>query len=226
MVNPGTLIIIAKKYGVLMRGARLAKGKSVEECAEILGVPVATYEAYEYGDQALSLPQLEALAFFLNTTLDYFWDQNVIFDKDKEAERVLNLEHIMPLRQRMIGVMMRKARLEANLSVEQVAECVGIPVAELEAYEMGEKPIDLPQMELIARNLKCSITDFQDQSGPVGRWLAQHKAIKGFLALPVELQGFVSKPVNQPYLEVAQRLSAMSTDRLRGVAEGLLEITL
>jgi len=226
MVNLDTLVIIAKKYGVLMRGARLAKGKSVEVCAEILGVPVATYEAYEYGEQALSLPQLEALAFFLDTPLDYFWNQNVISVKDKEAERVLNVEHIMPLRQRMIGVMIHKARLEASLSLEEVAESVSIPVAELEAIELGERPVDLPQMELIARNLKCSITDFQDQSGPVGRWLAQHQAIKGFLALPPELQGFVSKPVNQLYLEVAQRLSEMSTKRLRGVAEGLLEITL
>lgn len=225
MVNPGTLVIIAKKYGVLLRGARLAKEKSLEECAEILGVPVAIYEAYEYGEQALSLPQLEALAFFLDTPLDYFWDQHIMSFKDKESERALNLEHIMPIRQRMIGVMMRKARLEANLSLEQLAESVGIPVEELKAYELGDKPVDLPQMELIARSLKCSITDFQDQSGPVGRWLAQHQAIIGFLALPPELQGFVTKPVNLPYLEVAQRLSEMSTDRLRSVAEGLLEIT-
>ena len=40
------------------------------------------------------------------------------------------------------------------------------------------------------------------------------------------MQQFVSKPVNQPYLELAQRLSEMSVERLRSVAEGLLEITL
>jgi hypothetical protein len=44
--------------------------------------------------------------------------------------------------------------------------------------------------------------------------------------MPVDLQTFVSKPINRPYLELAQRLSEMSVDKLRSVAEGLLEITL
>jgi len=43
--------------------------------------------------------------------------------------------------------------------------------------------------------------------------------------MPVEMQVFVSKPINRPYLELAIRLSEMSVDRLRSVAEGLLEIT-
>jgi hypothetical protein len=44
--------------------------------------------------------------------------------------------------------------------------------------------------------------------------------------LPVELQDFVSKPINRPYLEIAHRLSEMPADQLRAVAEGLLAITL
>jgi hypothetical protein len=44
--------------------------------------------------------------------------------------------------------------------------------------------------------------------------------------MPSELQSFVVKPINQPYLELAQRLSEMSVEKLRAVAEGLLEITL
>ena len=60
----------------------------------------------------------------------------------------------------------------------------------------------------------------------MGKWAVQKKAVEDFLELPVEMQLFVSKPINLPYLELAQRLSEMSVDRLRGVAEGLLEITL
>ena len=45
------------------------------------------------------------------------------------------------------------------------------------------------------------------------------------MALPLEMQVFVSKPINRPYLELAMRLNDMSVDKLRGVAEGLLEIT-
>jgi hypothetical protein len=47
-----------------------------------------------------------------------------------------------------------------------------------------------------------------------------------FAELSPELQDFISKPINRPYLEIAQRLGEMSVEKLRAVAEGLLEITL
>ena len=50
--------------------------------------------------------------------------------------------------------------------------------------------------------------------------------IINFIELPIELQEFILKPVNQPYLEIAQKLSRMSVDKMRDVAEGLLDITL
>jgi len=74
--------------------------------------------------------------------------------------------------------------------------------------------------------LNISMRDFRDQNGPIGRWAIQKKAMEDFTDLPLEMQAFISKPINMPYLELAQRLSEMSVDRLRGVAEGLLEITL
>jgi hypothetical protein len=64
-----------------------------------------------------------------------------------------------------------------------------------------------------------------DQTGPIGLWMVQQRAIQDFLLLPPELQNFVCKPVNRPYLELAMKLSGMSTDKLRSVAEDLLDIT-
>ena len=46
-----------------------------------------------------------------------------------------------------------------------------------------------------------------------------------FLELPLELRQFVARPVNRPYLELAMKLSDMSKDKLRSVAEDLLDIT-
>jgi hypothetical protein len=43
--------------------------------------------------------------------------------------------------------------------------------------------------------------------------------------MPMELREFVSLPVNRPYLELAMKLSGMSRDKLRSVAENLLDIT-
>ena len=41
-----------------------------------------------------------------------------------------------------------------------------------------------------------------------------------------DIQNFVCQPVNRPYLELAMKLSSMSREKLRSVAEGLLDITL
>jgi hypothetical protein len=100
-----------------------------------------------------------------------------------------------------------------------------IEPATLEAYEMGQQAIPLPHLEVMSAALNRSIREFWDRHGPVGAWDAQQRAVQDFLSMPPEMQLFVSKPINRPYLELAVRLSEMSVDRLRAVAEGLLEIT-
>jgi len=54
----------------------------------------------------------------------------------------------------------------------------------------------------------------------------EQEAINSFMKLPPELRAFVCLPVNLPYLELARNLSQLSTEKLRSVAEGLLDITL
>ena len=83
----------------------------------------------------------------------------------------------------------------------------------------------MPHLEVLSGVLNRSIREFQDMRGPVGAWNEQQRALQDFQALPSNLQLFVSKPVNRPYLELALRLSDMPVERLRAVAEGLLEIT-
>jgi hypothetical protein len=84
----------------------------------------------------------------------------------------------------------------------------------------------LPELEAILAVLGARIEDFFDQSGPVGKWMTEQIAMQKFLELPEDMQNFACQPVNRPYLELAMKLSEMSTDRLRSVAEGLLDITL
>ena len=83
----------------------------------------------------------------------------------------------------------------------------------------------MPELEALSGMLQRSIREFQDHHGPVGIWNAQQRALNSFLQLPLELQLFIAKPVNRPYLDLAARLSDMSVEKLRAVAEGLLEIT-
>jgi transcriptional regulator with XRE-family HTH domain len=120
---------------------------------------------------------------------------------------------------------LRQARLEAGMSLETLAMNTEIEEARLEAYELGEEAVPLPELEALSGMLQRSIREFQDHHGPVGIWNAQQRALNSFLQLPLELQLFIAKPVNRPYLDLAARLSDMSVEKLRAVAEGLLEIT-
>ena len=56
--------------------------------------------------------------------------------------------------------------------------------------------------------------------------MTSQRAMQKFIELPEEMQNFVCQPVNRPYLELAMKLSDMSREKLRAVAEGLLDITL
>jgi transcriptional regulator with XRE-family HTH domain len=224
-INPILKTIRTKKLGVLMRDARLASGKSLEECAQAIGVPSATLEAYEYGERPPSLPELEMFAYFLQIPLEHFWGSETL-KKDGRFAQKINPEQVKGLRQRVIGALIRKTRLEAGLSEDALAEEAGLSAERLVSYELGEASVPLPELESLAQVLNASIRDFQDRHGPAGAWFLQQRALQDFSDLPPELQAFVCKPVNRPYLELAQRLSEMQVEKLRAVAEGLLEITL
>jgi hypothetical protein len=60
----------------------------------------------------------------------------------------------------------------------------------------------------------------------VGSWFASQKYVREFQNLPPEMQEFISKPINRPYLDLAVRLSELKVEKLRALGEGLLEITL
>jgi transcriptional regulator with XRE-family HTH domain len=218
------LQIRKKKLGLLIFDARKALQKSVEECADAIGVSPEQFQDFEKGTSAPSLPQLELLALFYNIPLEHFWGHRSLSDAStpnvfQEKERMLLL------RNRVIGTNLRLARNNANLSYNEVLEKTGITEELLKRYEMGQVPIPIPELEVLAILFATPIDRFYDQHGPIGKWRAQQGNVQKFLELPPELQQFVSKPVNRPYLEVAMRLSDLSAERLRAVAEVLLEIT-
>jgi len=223
--KPIAITIRSKKLGVLIQDARLTRYKTPTDCATALGVTVRRYKAYELGDKSPSLPEVELLAYYLNMPLEHFWGKIAISEAPEDAHPV-DPQKLVDLRQRMIGVMIRKTRLEAHMTLKALASSAGISSRRLDTYELGEKPIPLPELEVLVSALNISLREYQDKNSPVGEWFVNQRAIQDFMQLPPELQSFVCKPVNRPYLELAQRLSEMSVEKLRSVAEGLLEITL
>ena len=208
-----------------IRDARLVSGKSLQDCAEAVGIDLIDFEAYEWGEKSPSLPELELLAYFLDIPLEHFWGRVTLMNSDKPGKK-FEPRQLVSLRQRMIGVMIRQTRLEKGFSLESLAKQVGISPEDLQGYELGENSIPIPVLEALANALNRPLREFQDRYGPVGVWSSRQRAVKDFLEMPIELQAFVSKPINRPYLDLAQRLSEMTVDKLRAVAEGLLEITL
>ena len=219
------ITIRSKKLGILIRDARLASRRSTRECATAINVTNSVFNAYEEGRKAPSLPELETLVYYLELPINHFWSNETISDAPARIND-LDLPRLTGLRHRMIGAFLRQERMNASLSLKSVAEQTGISTSRLKHYELGELPIPLPELEVILKVLGGRIETFFDQGGPVGQWMKQQKAIQQFLDMPVELQNFVCQPVNRPYLDLARKLSEMSTAKLRSVAEDLLDITL
>lgn len=219
------ITIRTKKLGVLIRDARLAARRNVQECAQAIGIKSGMFRSYEDGQRAPSLPELETLVYFLNLPIDHFWGREVRSD-DAPMHEKLDLPKLMPVRQRKIGALLRQERMNASISIRQLAQETGISGARIKAYELGEKPIPLPELEVLIKVLNGRVESFFDRSGPIGQWMMSEEAMKTFLELPLELRQFISLPVNRPYLELAMKLSSMSRDKLRSVAEDILDITL
>jgi transcriptional regulator with XRE-family HTH domain len=116
-------------------------------------------------------------------------------------------------------------RSKTNQTFQQLSDKTGISEERLRIYENGEQPVPVAELEILAGALDMRIEEFFDQSGPIGKWRMDQLALGKFLELPADVQEFVCKPINRPYLTLAMRLSDLSVEKLRGIAEGLLEIT-
>lgn len=225
MENPRQLINIrTRKLSALIYDARLAARASVEECAQAMGVSLDQYRLYERGQRAPSLPALESLAFHLDIPLEHFWGRQSLSQKF-QADLQENRVQMLQLRDRIIGTRLRQQRNERGLSLTEVAVKTSIPEEQLKDFELGQASIPLPYLEILARVLEIELEDLFDQQGPIGAWHSQQVALNKFKSLTPELQDFISKPVNHPYLALAMKLSELSAEKLRSVAESLLEIT-
>ena len=219
------ITIREKKLGLLIRDARMAERRSIKECADAIGIKPGVFRAYEEGRRAPSLPELEALVFFLKIPISQFWGNETVSDAPEPLSHE-DVTQLIALRHRMIGALIRQERTKANMSIRHLSSETGISQSRLKSYELGERTVSVPELESILAVMGSRIENFFDQSGPVGEWMTTQLAMQKFMDLPKDFQDCVCQRVNLPYLELAMKLSSMSRDKLRSVAEGLLDITL
>jgi transcriptional regulator with XRE-family HTH domain len=214
-----------KITGVLLRQARTNAGKSLKECGQVLGLSSSTLSAIEHGRRPISLPELELLAYYLGASLDSFLNGN----SEPAATPIeeLPIDEWLSLRHRIVGALLRQARLELDLTQAEVAERLGISDSQLSEYELGESPIPLVELEAMAEILDVPVSHFLDVAiGPIGEHQQLNAQWKQFVELPLDTRAFVLEPSNMDYLRVAMSLSAVPAEKLRKIAASLLEITL
>ncbi len=225
MDTKSQITIRTKKFGVLIRDARLAARRSIQECATAISIKASVFRAYEEGSKAPSLPELESLVYYLDLPIDHFWGGKAKSEGPAPHENI-DLSRLMAVRQRKIGALLRQERMNTSISIRNLAQATGISAARIKAYELGERAIPLPELEVLVAQLGGRLESFFDRNGPIGQWMISEETVQHFLDMPMELREFVSLPVNRPYLELAMKLSSLSRDKLRSVAEDLLDITL
>lgn len=213
-----------KILGVKIRHLRLRSGLNLKEVGEALGISSGLVSDMELGRRDVTLPQLEVMSLLFNVPVAYFLSDIPL----EETKRDFPTLETIALRQRIIGVLLRQARLEAGRSQEDLAEVLGVPASRISSYELGKTEIPLPELEILANHVNVSLNYFIDQG------LSQNNAsgetvsldeITQFSDLPKDIREFLTNPANLLYIRIAMSLSELSADTLRALAEGLLEVT-
>ncbi|MBN1439230.1 MAG: helix-turn-helix domain-containing protein [Anaerolineales bacterium] len=213
-----------KMLGVLLKDAREAAHKSVRQAAEFLGMTSSMLSAFESGRRAITLPELEALAYTYDVPIRHFL-YNAQFLTENKREKI-DLNRLILLRQKMIATKLRQLRAEKNLRLGELGKKSGLTVRRVKAYENGVRPIPLADLESLATGLGVEVGSFLEYHGPVGEWEMNRESDDQFQKLPSDIRRFAAQPVHEPYLRLAMKLSELPVDRLRDIAESLLDITL
>lgn len=211
-----------KMLGVLIRDARLGAARTTGDCAHLLTVTEETIEAWEYGDTVPSLPQLEMLAYYLNVPVSHFWGQSTL----QQAAHPQKPSDYLLIRDRILGAMLRQSREEAGLSLDQISAQSQISVEQLEAYELGQQPIPMNELTVLAGLMSRNVSYFQESSSYIGELLHTREDCQKFAELDDDVRDFVANPVNLGFIRIAMMFSKMPAAELRRIAEGMLEITM
>jgi transcriptional regulator with XRE-family HTH domain len=218
-------VLQRKMVGVKVRHTRMRAGLTPKDVGQVLGLSEEAIADMEFGRCDVSLPQLEVMALIFNVPVIYFWSEEII----DEPKLDFPSQEAILLRQRIIGALLRKARVEAGRSQEELAHLLGLPTSKISDYEFGKEAIPLQELQALADYLKVSLEYFIDQGILPNRESNGHvptlDEIVQYSQLPPRVRHFLSNPANMLYVNVAMKLSNLSAETLRALAEGLLEVT-
>ena len=212
-----------RMLGVLLRDARVNASRSLEDVAGYLHIGAVEIEGWEWGESSPSLPQLELLAYFFDVPVSHFWGLKTL--GSERAKPVSAQEEFVILRTRMIGALLRQSREEIKWSVEDLAARTAISAQELHDYEVGEAPIPMHELAVLANAVNKTMGYFLETASQIGDLLSMREKWKHFNTLPEEIREFAANPQNIGFIEIALHFSQMNSEVLRRIAVSMLDIT-
>ena len=213
----------AAEIGELLSKARQYAGKTIKECANLLGISTKHYEQVEAGQLFLSLPEIESLAYFLGVIPQVLLGEQPLKQELSQITRD-QLQQLIQIRQRIISATIQLARTQKNLSLKNLAESTKIPVVRLKRFEKTATAIPLNELHAITAALDIAFPSLFNQSGPFAHWLEEKKELAAFSELPEPIQEFVLTPENKKFLELALRLKETGIQNLEGLTASLQQL--
>ncbi|MCY4466447.1 MAG: hypothetical protein OXE46_13015 [Chloroflexi bacterium] len=192
----------AKIVGVLLRKVRLAAECAPEECADFLQVTPEQYEAWETGEAAPSLPELELLSSYMQ-------------GRPIPARQ----DDYLLLRQRIIGVLLQKARLAADADVAQTI----VQPERLSAYELGECATPMTDLCTLAQALGLELSAFLE-APETRRPIATISGAQSIDDSTTALNDFAADRQNAAFIRLAMAFRHIRADDLHRIADALFAI--
>lgn len=208
--------IRGRLLGVLIRKRRLEAERSLADCADFMGAELGLVEAWEYGADAPSLPQLELLAQFLNGR---YPDARAAFDENRAAQ-----EEYMLLRQRLIGALLRAARESSGMPIDEVCEAAGMEAQLLTKFELGEEKIPLSDLIALAQALQLDMRTFAASPKPPAAQSRPDGRLDSVAETGGDWRSFATESENLPFIRLAMAFQHIARDDLHRIADALFAI--
>ena len=211
--------------GAQLQRARETAARSINDCAQLVGISARRYAAYEADAKEPTMPELEQLALYLQVSVDdLFGDVEIaplVPTPDEAAE-------VMRLRARIIGAQLRKARTDRGEMIAATAQSVGMRITDLERFERAEKPLPIGKLAQLAHHLGLQRSDLLDiehtpseAGAPPTEKPRDEQQFEEFLKLPMDVREALLTFDALSYIRAGLRLRGLRGRELRRAGKAL-----
>jgi len=221
--NGSKTIYSTEKLAEGLKLAREARGKTITESSQLLGISASRLRNYENGKFIPSLPELELLAYIYDIPLPILLDPDALslYIHTPDSEQ---LKKLLEIRQRVIATRLQIAREKTGKTFKELSTETSIPVSRLKRYENGMMSISFDDLERLANALGLTLEEFQDKESPLGLWQVSQVQKTRFSNLPQEIQSFCLSTDNQPFIAFTQKLKAIGVENFSKLSDSIQEI--